>query len=555
LPADLELAKGRLALARESHPAELAAAHEDVLRLAPGDADASMGLARIRFQQGDYAAAEKHFRIACKDSKDSRAWAEYGRSLLELKRIDEAATALQKAVDLGDKDAGLRLDLARIRMDKGDLDWAEALVKDLAKKSPVDPEPQYWLGQIALKRQQTAVAEEFFRKSHQLRPDNGVYSEALARQLRDKDEWKPAAAVLAQSEAKLTPSGKLLYGDCLAHSGEQSKALEVYGALYQQKASAPLLSRRMDLMVKMGKAGQAVEAAGGSPFQDAVDVKYSLAKAQLSLAESHVLKGDVDQAVDLMKSVIKGDFRKPEYHYHLGLAYALQNKPKKALSAFTDAITYRVDYPDALYRKGISLVQLGEIKDAANSFSELSQHADPAWKARGLYGLASVFAAEGKPEAVQHHLERSIAVAPTADAMAHLSRVLVGQGKAAEAQEWARKAITLDPGHEAATVAMADALAAGKKQGEAMELARQGLKVRPLSCGLLVQSAKLNYQAGKMDSTLAASNVAIKACPEDPMAYFYAGVATHSSNRPKEAKQYFKAYRKYGGDEKLVPAK
>jgi predicted Zn-dependent protease len=137
--------------------------------------------------------------------------------------------------------------------------------------------------------------------------------------------------------------------------------------------------------------------------------------------------------------------------------------------------------------------------------------------------------------------------------MAALARVFLKQGKAAEAQDWARRALAVDPGHEAATVVLADALAAAKKQDQAMELARAGLKVKPLSCGLLVQSAKLNFEAGRIDSTLAASNAAMKTCPDEPMGYYYAGVATRSSNRSKEAKQYFKAFRKLGGDGKLVP--
>ncbi|HKP96380.1 MAG TPA: tetratricopeptide repeat protein [Fibrobacteria bacterium] len=553
LPSDLETARGKLEVARESHPAELAGSYEDVLRIAPQDAEAALGLARLRFQEGNFAAAEKNYRIVCKDSKDSRAWAEFGRSLLELKRTDEAAAALQKAVDLGEKDPSLRLDLARIRMDKGDLDWAEALLKDLAKKAPADPEPLYRQGQIALKRQQTAVAEEFFRKAHQLKPAEGRYAEALARSLRDKDDWKSAVSALAQAESGLTLSGRLLYGECLAHGGDYAGAREVYAALYRKEASAPLLSRRMDLLVRMGKADQAVELAAGAPFQDATEVRYSLAKAQLSLADAQVLKGDVDQAVDLMKLVLKTDDHRPEYHYYLGLGYFDQNRPKKALSEFADALTYRVDYPEALYRKGLCQIRLEDAKDAENSFGELSQHADPAWKARGLYGLAMAFEAQGKPEAVRHHLERSIASSPLPEAMAFLSRVNLKQNKVVEAQEWARKALAADPSNEAATVALAEALASGKMQAEAMELARQGLKARPLSCGLLVQTAKLNYEAGKLDSTLAMSSNAIRICPGEKMAYYYAGIATRGSNRPEEAKRYFKSFRKLGGDKKMVP--
>jgi tetratricopeptide (TPR) repeat protein len=553
-PDDPDLAQGRLVLAREAHPEELAKAYEEVLRLAPGDTSAAMGLAQLRYGKGDYAGAEKPYRIALKDSKDAEAWADFGRTLLELKKTDEAAAALQKAVDLGDKEPALRLDLARIRMDKGDLDGAEALMKDLAKKSPANAEAQYWLGRIALKRQQTQVAEDYFRKAHQLQPDHARYAEALAQALRDKDEFKPALAALSQAEPSLSPEGRLLFGDCLARSGDGAKALEVYAALYAKQPSAMLLSRRMDLLARIGKSGQAVDLAQGSPYAEAAEVRFSLAKAQLDLAEGHVLKGDVDQAVDLMKRVLKTDDHKPEFHYYLGLGYYDQGRWKKALGEFVDALAYRVEYPEALYRKGLSLIKLEDAKEAENAFSELSQHAEPVWKARGLYGLALVFEAQGKPEAIQHHLELSIAAAPLPDAMAALARVHQRAGRVPEAQEWARRALAADPAHEAATVALADALSAAKKQDQAMELARAGLKVKPLSCGLLVQSAKLNFEAGRMDSTLAASSVAMRACPEEPMGYYYAGVATRSSKGPKEAKSYFKTFRKLGGDGKLVPA-
>ncbi|MDQ3002347.1 MAG: tetratricopeptide repeat protein, partial [Fibrobacterota bacterium] len=552
-PADLELARGKLALARESHPTELPKAYEDVLRIAPEDGEAAMGLANLRYSEGNHAAAEKYFRIACKDSKDPHALALFGRSLLELKKVDEAAVVLQKAVDLGETDPSLRLDLARIRIAKGDFDWAEALLKDLAKKATSDPEPLYWQGQIALKRQQVTVAEEFFRKSNQLKPDEARYAESLARLLRDKDDWKQAVAVLSRAEAKLTHSGRLLYGDCLAHGGDWAKAQSVYAELYRKEASAGLLSRRMDLVVRMGKPEQAVELSNGAPYLEATEVRFSLAKAQLALADAHLLQGDPELAVDLMKKVMKTDDHKPEYHYYLGLAYFNQNRHKRALDEFTDALRYRVDYPEALYRKGICLIKIKDVKEAENSFGELTQHADPLWKARGLYGLAMVFEAQGKPEAVQHHLERSIAASPLADAMAFLSRVHLSQSRVVEAQDWARKAQSADISNESATVALTEALTAAKRQTEAMELARQGLRARPLSCGLLVQSAKLNFQAGRLDSTLAAGNTAIKVCPEDPMGYFYAGIATHGSNRPKEAKQYFKSFRKMGGDKKMVP--
>ncbi len=553
-PGDMDLARGKLALALEpGRSAQAAQAYADVLKISPQDKESNMGLAKLLFAEGNYSAAEKHFRIACGDTKDAQALAQFGRTLLELKKIDEAVIAIQKAVDMGNKDIALRYDLARIHMEKGDLDWAEGLVKELAKRSVADPEPLYWQGQIALKRQQTAVAEEFFRKANRLNPSNGRYAEALARLEKDKEDCQPAAAVLRLAESDLKESGRMLYGDCLAQSGEVTKAVEIYAAMYKRAASATLLSRQMDVLVRAGKSEQAVELATGSSFNESVEVQFSLAKAQLALANAHIIKGDVDQAVDLMKKVVKSNDHNAEFHYYLGLGYFGQNRLKKARDEFIEAINYRMDYPEALYRKGLCQIKLDDVKDAENSFGDLSQHADPLWKARGFYGLALVFEAQGKPDAVEHHLELSILASPLPEAMAYLSRVRLKQGRVVEAEESAKKALMADPSHEEGTVALAEALDAGKRQSEAMELAKQGLRARPLSCGLLVQSAKLTFESGKLDSALAVSSNAIRICPEEPMGYYYAGVSTHGANRPKEAKQYFKSFTKLGGDKKLVP--
>jgi tetratricopeptide (TPR) repeat protein len=552
----LDLARAKLGLTLEAEkPENFVQAYEDVLKLSPKDKDASFGLGRLRFLSGNFAAAENHFRIACSDSKDAMALAQFGRTLVELKKLDEAAPVLQKAIDFGNEDAAIRYDLARIRMEKGDLDWAESIIKDLAKKSPKDPEPLFWQGQIAIKRQQGPVAEEFFRSANRLQPMVGRYAEALATLSRDRDDFKMAMLSLNQAQADLTPSGRLLWADCLAHEGDGSKAMEVYTELYKRHPSDLLLAKRMDLWVKLGRPEQAVGLLTGSPLKAAVAVQFSLAKAQLALATARILKGDLDLAEDLLNKVVKSNSHNPEYHYYLGRVYFGQNRMKKARDEFIAALLYRMDFPDALLHQGLCQLKLDELMDAENSFGELSQHAEPIWKARGYYGLALLFEQKGKMDAVAGHLERSITIWPLPESMVHMSRIRLKEGKVVEAEELAKKSLMADPNSEDATVALAQALAAGKRQNEAMELAQQGLRARPLSCGLLVQSAKLTFDAGKLDSALAVSSNAIRICPEEPMGYYYAGVATHGINRPKEAKQYFKSFKKLGGDEKLVPGR
>jgi tetratricopeptide (TPR) repeat protein len=309
----------------------------------------------------------------------------------------------------------------------------------------------------------------------------------------------------------------------------------------------------MELRIRAGKPDQAAALGNASQLKGSPEVSYAMAKAQLAMAFSHSVKGDLPLAESLLKKLLDLDARNPDFRHHLGLAYFAQSDYKQALDAFEKAIKYRADFPDALYYKGLTLVRLKRIEETKDLFRELAQHAKGPWKAKGLYGLAMLFEAEGKWEAVEHHLTLSLAAAPHPDAMAYLSRVYLQEKRPKEAEEWARKALEKSPHHVEGTIALAEAMASRKQFNEAQALALEALRIKPFSCGLRIQSAKLSYEAGKLDASMAVSDSAIAVCPEEPMAYYYAGYAHKDSNRTEEAKRYFKTFRKLGGDKNLIP--
>ena len=49
------------------------------------------------------------------------------------------------------------------------------------------------------------------------------------------------------------------------------------------------------------------------------------------------------------------------------------------------------------------------------------------------------------------------------------------------------------------------------------------------------------------------SRQALTLCPEEPMTYFYAGVAADRAYQKKEAQEYFQEYKKLGGDKAALP--
>jgi tetratricopeptide (TPR) repeat protein len=106
------------ALAAAGNLAGAAAEYERALRLAPKEADARAGLARILIRSGriDEAVA-LHEKLAEENSQDPKAWRELGQSRLRAGRNSGAAAALERSLAL-QEDAETRDMLQRSRLRK-----------------------------------------------------------------------------------------------------------------------------------------------------------------------------------------------------------------------------------------------------------------------------------------------------------------------------------------------------------------------------------------------------------------------------------------------------
>jgi hypothetical protein len=59
--------------------------------------------------------------------------------------------------------------------------------------------------------------------------------------------------------------------------------------------------------------------------------------------------------------------------------------------------------------------------------------------------------------------------------------------------------------------------------------------------------------AGNMPALATASKEAQRLCPDDPMPWYYGGVAADKAYQKSEAAQQFARFKKLGGDGKSVP--
>lgn len=187
-------------------------AYREVLRLAPGDPDARLGLARLHAGTGraDEAVALYH---ALATGEPALAQSAVARHELDRLLADRAQARLARAK--AQPTPGDRDDLLALGIEAFDLDGhaaAGAIFEHLLDAAPDDPEPRYWLGRLSAALDRPADAIVLLRRSVDMRPGEPRYLEGLALAYRDADLIGPAIDALEQAVASAPRDAALRLG-------------------------------------------------------------------------------------------------------------------------------------------------------------------------------------------------------------------------------------------------------------------------------------------------------------------------------------------------------
>jgi tetratricopeptide (TPR) repeat protein len=518
--------------------------------LRPEDPRVVSALAYARIGLGDTAAASALFDTLTQ--AESPEWQARGfRAMARLHwragRAEKAEAALWRALGLDARSPAARADvlfLAQISLTRDTWTPVEALLDSLVASRPREAEAHYWLGRMALKRQQDGVALDRFRRACALAPKRPDFAEALASAYYAREECGPALAALAPVRARLGSEGLAVYGHCLQQQGRAQAAVSEFARLNAAKPGADNLAAYARALTAAKRAREAVASIQASPYAGEPAPRKALAEADLALGQA----GQARQALAGLDAP-----QDPELHFLLGqAAYALREYPQAA-DELTAALRYREDYPDAKYLHGLCLLKQGRSGEAHHYFQELMDDGKAAWRAKGSLGQGQAFAKEDKPEAAEANLRRSFQAVPGAEAAAHLALVLLKENRNAEAGEWAAKARKLDPDEPLALMAAVDALLADQRVDAAVALANEGLEAHPDACDFLVVAAKARLRAGRDAEAADLSRKANGLCPEEAAPYYYLGTLSARAGTAKEARRLFAEYMRTGGDAKRVP--
>ncbi len=187
----------------------------EAARLEPGFAPAHFYLGKLEMSRGRPALAEPHFlRAVASEPGMVDAWQELGSALYAQGRLEEAASALEKALALGprgDDEGAVHNELARVRMEQGRLDEAGRRLEAALELEPFSPEVHANDGVLRSLRGDGLAAVRSYREALRHAPNHPALHRFLARELaregaqRDLD----AAIAAARRAVELSPGDGL----------------------------------------------------------------------------------------------------------------------------------------------------------------------------------------------------------------------------------------------------------------------------------------------------------------------------------------------------------
>jgi superkiller protein 3 len=193
-------------------------------------------------RKGDYTRAAEHYQAAT--DLDRYNFANHyglGLSYQLLNRLQDAAVAYLRALQLNPSDAKTNMNLGLVFLSLGDMDNAEKYIRRATDLAPNNAQPWLNLGVVLDARGKLTEAESVYRRALELDSNNVVTLQNLAQNLIDQKKGDEAITLMEQAVSRSdTPALRSEYGDAFATAKEWDHAIAQYDLAL--KASPQLLS-------------------------------------------------------------------------------------------------------------------------------------------------------------------------------------------------------------------------------------------------------------------------------------------------------------------------
>jgi serine/threonine-protein kinase len=428
-PALWEVTKGRRWRPLLQLRGQADAATEPVLTL--------LLLARASEWIGDAAGAEALLRRATAARPDEVVLLNVLGRLLERQGRAAEAVECYRAVRALRPGLGVALGWALVKAGRGA--EGEAVLLDLLRRQPNNPELHIYLGDARWKQKKLDEAIAAFRKAIELKPDYSVVHNNLGCALSRQKKWDEAVAAYRQAIA-LKPDFPGAYynlGIALAHLKKLDEAVAAYRkAIDLEPDDADAYYGLGDALKAQKKLEEAVAA-----YRKAIDLRPDYADAYSNLGHALLAQKKWEEAVAALRKAID---LKPDFalaYSNLGVALREQKKWDEADAACRKAIDLRPDYAEAYTNLGLALWEQQKLDEAVAAYRKAIDLKPDLAKAYNNLGAA--LAEQQKLDEAVAAYRKAILLRPSfPETHCNLGHTLRDSGRFAEALDSLRR------GHE-----------------------------------------------------------------------------------------------------------
>jgi tetratricopeptide (TPR) repeat protein len=397
------------------------------------------GLGHLRFEQQNWAEAERHYAKALE--QDSRNAAAHYNLALCLERQAKFEAAVQEfettlSIDPKRWQAQIGRGLCLLRLNRPDaaLPCWEAALNDIPPAEKGRRQDDILFGKAAA-LQQLGRLEEAADLYNQLLPANPNAIDLLANlttlSIARKDMAR--AQEMAERLVKIQPESRaaleglaaaaLSRGDYSAAAQHGSQLIKVAGGSYDVW---------FNLGVAYHKTGRLEQAANA--YREALRLRPGAAEANANLGAALQERGDLTGAREAYRSALESSPELPGALWNLALAAEREGNAQEAEGLLERLMKVQPDWQDAAFRLGYLRLKRGEFGGAVDCFDAcLKQRKD--WQEALLNRGIATWRLEDREGAANAFRQALSANPKNPDSLRYLAAVAIEQGNSGEARE------------------------------------------------------------------------------------------------------------------------
>ena len=286
---------------------------------------------------------------------------------------------------------------------------------------------------------------------------------------------------------------------------------------------------------EQGKYNEAISA-----LHDLESARPGLKGLSHELGVAYYRMGDHATAIVFLKKALRENPADSEAEQLLGLSYYLTQRPAEAIPELEKVQTwYASANVDASYILGICYIQTKDYPNARKAFAKMFDV--PAESAASYFFTARMLLRQDFGPVAEEYAHKAVALDPKLP-MAHqlLGELYLYHSQIEDAIAEFRKEIEINPGNAAAYYKLADGYSRAQKYDDAERLLQRSIWLDPTSTGPYVLLGKVLQKKGETELAVRALQRALAMDPNNPVPHHLLGQAYRDLGKNEDAERELK---------------